>query len=261
MLTALLNNKYLIRELVARDVHTRYVGSLVGVFWSVLNPLLQLILYTIIFAGVLEQRFDEKGTTGRFALYLFCALLPWMAVQEAVSRSARSFIENSNLIKKIRFPLEVLPMGNVLSALVHQCLGTAILVVALVIDRSMNYRALPLLLLLLAFQLSMMYGLSLAVACLNVFIRDVAQILGVVFMLFFWITPIVYPRTRAPGASVWILNLNPLTHMVEAYRFVFLGNPVPSTPGVVYWVLFSIGAPLFGAFILKRTRRDLVDLI
>ncbi len=261
MLTALVNNRYLIRELVARDIHTRYLGSLVGIFWSVLNPLLQLVLYTVIFAGVLEQRFDEKGSTGRFALYLFCALLPWMAVQEAVTRSAQAFIGNANLIKKIRFPLEVLPMGNVLSALFHQFLGTFILVVALMVDKSLNYRALPLALLLLFFQMVMMYGLAVAVACLNVFVRDVAQILGVAFMIFFWITPIVYPKTRAPGSLRWILDLNPLTHMVEAYRWTFMGNPAPSTVGIAYWVAFSVVSVLLGNLVLSRTRRHLVDLV
>lgn len=261
MFSALLHNRYLIRELVARDVYTRYIGSLVGIFWSILNPLLQLILYTIVFAGVLDQRFDEKGSTVRFALYLFCALLPWMAVQESVTRSSQAFIGNANLIKKIRFPLEALPLGNVLSALVHQLLGSVVLVIALLVDGSLSYRTLPLVALLLLCQMSMMYGLSLTMACLNVFVRDIAQILGVGFMLFFWITPIVYPKARAPGAFRWVLDLNPLTHMVEAYRYAFIGNPLPSWPGVAYWVLFSIGVTLAGGRILKRSRRDLVDLI
>ena len=103
MLTTLLNNKYLVRELVARDIRSRYVGSVVGVFWSILNPLIQLGLYTVIFSVILKGKIGDDGSTGRFAESLFCALLPWMALQEGVTRSSRTFIENSPLIKKVRF--------------------------------------------------------------------------------------------------------------------------------------------------------------
>jgi len=93
MLSTLLDNKYLIRELVSRDIRSRYTGSVVGVFWSILNPLIQLILYTVIFSFVLKQRFGEDPSTGRFAEYLFCALLPWMALQEGVTRSSRTSLK------------------------------------------------------------------------------------------------------------------------------------------------------------------------
>ncbi len=261
MAKVLLHNRYLIRELVSRDIHTRYVGSLVGVFWSVLNPLLQLSIYTVIFGKVLEQRFDETASTGRFALFLFCALLPWMAVQEAVTRSARSFIENANLIKKVRFPLQVLPLSVVLSAFAHQCLGTLIFLAVLVANQSLSWRTAVLALPLFALQLVMMQGLSLMVACLNVFVRDIGQILGVAFMLLFWLTPIVYPKSKAPASFRWILEANPLTHMVEAYRSVFMGHPQLPVAGLLYWGLFSAAALWFGGLTLRRTRKDLVDLI
>ncbi|MFQ5740281.1 MAG: ABC transporter permease [Acidobacteriota bacterium] len=261
MVRVLLDNKYLIRELVARDIHSRYIGSVIGLFWSILNPVIQLALYTTIFSGVLKQRFEETGTTGRFALYLFCALLPWMAVQEAVTRSARVFIENSNLIRRIQFPLEVLPFSLVASAFIHQCLGSLILLIVLVVEQSFRYQMWGFVFLLFALQLVMMYGLALTVACLNVFFRDIAQILGVVFMLFFWITPIVYPKSQAPGAFGWVLALNPLTHMVQAYRHIFLGSPRPPTVGLMYWLAFCFAACWLGLFVLKRTRRQLVDLI
>ena len=254
-------NRFLLRELVTRDVQTRYIGSIVGFFWSILNPLVQLALYTVIFAGVLEQRFGEDGSTGTFALYLFCALLPWMSIQEAVTRSSRTFIENSNLIKKVHFPLPVLPCSLTISAFIHQCIGTAVLLLVLVFNQALSYETCFLLLFLFALQLILMYGLSLAAACLNVFFRDIAQLLGVLFMIFFWMTPIVYPKTKAPGLFRWILELNPLTHMVEAYRFVLLGSPRPSIPGVFYWVACCFLALCAGHVILRRTRKELVDLV
>ncbi len=260
MLTVLAANRYLIRQLVARDVRLRYVGSLVGFFWSILNPLVQLALYTVVFGSILGARFDEDPSIGRFALYIFCALLPWMAVQEAVTRSARTFIENSNLIHKVRFPLQVLPETLVISAFIHQCAGTLIFAAVVLFVQGLP-AALLLLPLLFLFQLAMMNGICLAMACLNVFFRDIAQVLGVAFMFFFWMTPIVYPRSKAPAVFAWVLNLNPLTHMVEAYRYVFLGHPVPSLAGFIYWAVFCLLALGLGRMVFQRTRRTLVDHI
>jgi lipopolysaccharide transport system permease protein len=257
MLTTLLNNKYLIRELVVRDLKSRYIGSIIGIFWSILNPLLQLVIYTVIFSHVANLRFP-----GAFALYLFCALLPWMALQESVVRSARTFIENGILIKKVRFPLEVLPFSMVSSAFVHQLLGTVIFVLVLVGYQALNVDLFGFVFLLFGFQLLLMLGLSMIVACLNVFFRDIAQMLGVMFMLVFWMTPIVYPKELAPTAVFQLLlNLNPFTHMVEIYRFVFLGSPPPSLAGLGYWLLFSIAVYYLGYFVLRRTQRELVDLV
>jgi ABC-type polysaccharide/polyol phosphate export permease len=261
MLKTLLDNKYLVRELVARDIRSRYVGSIIGVFWSILNPLLQLVLYTTIFSLVLKEKLGHDSSPGSFAAFLFCALLPWMAVQEGVTRSSRTFIENGVLIKKVRFPLEVLPFSVVLSALFHQFLGTLVFMTILIVNQSLNVNFFALVFILFVFECFMVYGLSLAVACLNVFFRDIAQILGVVFMLLFWITPMVYSKSRAPGAFLWVLNLNPLTHMVEAFRFVFLGGDLPSMPGLIYWLVSCVGVYYLGAFILRRTRNELVDLV
>ena len=261
MFATLLYNKYLIRELVTRDVRGRYVGSIIGVFWSILNPVLQLTLYTVVFSTVMNMRFGDDPSWGRFALYLFAALLPWMALQEAIIRSSRSFIENAHLIKKLRFPLETLPFSVVFSSFIHQLLGTVVFVLVLIAIQAFNTRFFALVFLLFVFQIVMTYGLAVTVACLNVFFRDIAQIIGVLFMLMFWITPIVYPKNRATGLFQTLLNCNPLTHMVEAYRFVFLGNPTPSAWGVLYWIMFSFGAYLVGQFVLRRTRRELVDLL
>ena len=261
MLSSLQRHKHLIRELVTRDIRSRYVGSVAGLFWSILNPLLQLALYTLVFSLVLETRFGPEASTGVFALNLFAALLPWMAIQEGVVRSARTFIENANIIKKQRFPLEALPFSVMISAVVHQLLGTAVFLVVLAVAQLTDFRFLVLIFPLFAVQILMTYGLAAMAASLNVFFRDVAQLLGVLFMLFFWVTPIVYPRSRAPEPYRFLLALNPLTHMVEAYRFAFLGAPEPSLWGLVYWGVLSLGFYRLGRFVLDRTRNQLVDLL
>lgn len=261
MLASLKDNQYLIRELVGRDVRSRYVGSLLGIFWSILNPLAQLCLYTVVFGLVLEIRFGEEASTGRFAEYLFCALLPWMAIQESTVRSAVGFIERSNLIKKMRFPLETIPMSLVFSAAIHQIAGTAVFLVVLLARGSVELKFLPLAIPLFALQIVMMLGLAMFISALNVFFRDVAQVIGVIFMALFWLTPIVYPKAKAGGLFELVLNLNPLTHMVEWYRFSFFGNPEPSLQGLAYWVAFSFVAFFLGRTVLRQTRRELLDLL
>jgi lipopolysaccharide transport system permease protein len=223
--------------------------------------LLQLVLYTVVFSIVLGIRFGDEISTGRFAEFLFCALLPWMAIQESTVRSATSLIENSNLIKKMRFPLETIPFSLVVSAAIHQLLASLVFVTVIIGTGSFSAErsivAFPILLV----QMVLMFGLALSISCLNVYFRDIAHVISVGFMLLFWLTPIVYPKSRAPETFRLVLDLNPLTHMVEAYRWALLGAESPALSGVLYWALFSGALYYLGKRVLRNTRKELVDLI
>ena len=173
MLAILVRSRYLIQEFVTRDVRSRYLGSILGMFWSILNPLFQLILYTIIFSLVLKVRFGPGETTGAFALIVFCALLPWTAIQESTTRSARGFLEHSNLIKKLSFPLETIPFSYVCSAAIHQILGWIVFLIILLVFGSLQIQHLFLLPILFLVQVVLMFGLALIFGCLNVFFRDI----------------------------------------------------------------------------------------
>lgn len=260
MLSVLASNRYLIRELFWRDVRSRYVGSAVGLLWSIVNPLALLAIYTFV-ARIFLWKLGEEGSAQSLAPRIFCALLPWIAFSEGVTRSAASFLENANLIQKQRFPLEVLPLKTVLSAVFHQLIGTAVLVAYLIAAGGMSWAnawALPL---LLSVQIAMSLGAGLAVASLNVFVRDIGQLLGLAFLALFWATPIVYQRGMAQTTTALLLGLNPLTHMAEAYRWAFLGTAGPSWQGLAYWVGSSLIALAAGRAILNRTRKDIADFL
>jgi len=259
--STLVDSRALIRELVGRDIKTRYLGSLLGLFWSVLNPLAQLLLYTVVFSLFLGLKFGAADTTGRFAEYLFCALLPWSALQESTVRSARCLLDQSNLIRKMRLPLEAIPFTMVCSALVHQCLASLVFFLVLSLRGSLEWTTLPLILPLLLVQGILMYGIGLAIATLNVFFRDIAQIIGVVFMFLFWLTPIVYPLDMVPARYLPLLELNPLTHMVGAYRYAVLGAAAVSWSGIAYLCVVSLLAFWVGHRLLRRSRAILVDLV
>lgn len=252
---------FLLTQLVARDFRLRYVGSLAGVFWSVLNPLLQLLLYTVVFSVVLGARLGESRDPGQFALYLFAALLPWISLQEGTLRSATSFIEHSTLIQRVRFPLYLLPLSLVCSSLLHQILGIAVFFIILLSAGIFGGFNLVLIVPLLAFQFLLMAGMAMGAASTTVYIRDLTQVLGVLLMLIFWLTPIVYAQSAAPEHLQWVFDLNPLTHMMEGYRFALLGTPRPSLPGLLFWALFSLSIFWIGVLLLRRTRKEIVDLV
>lgn len=260
MRSVLFENVYLIRELVARDIRSRYVESLIGLFWSVLNPLLLLALYTFVMAGVFGRAGSQESTWA-LAARIFCGLLPWLALQEGVIRSAQTFLEHGNMIKKLRFPLEVLPFKVVLSAVIHQLIGTVILIVLASAIGELSLLRLVALPIILIVQVAMMYGLGLAVAVLNVFFRDVGQLLGIVFLALFWTTPIIYLRSTPASRIGWVLSFNPFTHMIEAYRWIFLGYQAPSTAGIGFWIAFAVAALIVGRVVLVRCRGDLLDFL
>lgn len=261
MLASLFSNRHLVWELVARDVRSRYTGSVLGLFWSVLNPLLQLLLYTVVFSLFLGGKLGEGGGTGHFAASLFCALLPWSAIQESTVRSARGFLDQSNLIKKARFPLEVVPLSLVCSALIHQMIATVAFLVILLATGLLDITTLAVLIPLLVVQASFMYGSAMLIATANVFFKDIAQIIGVVFMFLFWLTPIVYPKSVVPDEYLFLLDLNPLTHMVEGFRYAVFGTSEFPLWGIVYWGILSVALWVLGARLLRRAHSDILDLV
>lgn len=248
-------------ELVARDIRSRYTGSILGLFWSVLNPLLQLLLYTIVFSVFLGDKLGQKPGTAEFAALLFCALLPWSAIQESTTRSARGFLDQSNLIKKAQFPLEAIPLSLVCSALVHQLIATVAFAAILGITGTLSLRTLPALIPLILLEGLLMYGIALIISTVNVFFQDIAHVIGVFFMFLFWLTPIVYPRSAVPDDYMWLLNVNPLTHLVAAFRFAMFGSPAFPTGGTVYWAALAVAGLIVGNWMLRRSRAEILDLV
>jgi lipopolysaccharide transport system permease protein len=251
-----------VRALVARDLRSRYVGSALGAFWSIAHPLLQLATFTFVFATVMKVRVaDAGGTDVPFVLYLACGLFPWLAIQESVTRSATCLVDNPTLVKRVVFPVEVLPVQLACSAMVHQLIGTVMLLALMAafgFPPRFSLLALPL---LLAAQLVLSVGLGWAVAALHVYFRDTAQALGVLLPVWFYLTPIIYPQHLVPPFLQPVLALNPLTPLVQAYRDVFLYGLVPSGLGALWLAAASLGVLTVGAMIFTRARGEFADLV
>jgi lipopolysaccharide transport system permease protein len=257
---------FLLRELVRRDFQGRYAGSLLGFVWSLVQPLWMLLLFTFVFSTVMKVSPVGPAAgqlrTQHFAIFLFGGLLPWLALHEGVLRSSTAITENASLVKKLRFPSEILVLAVVLAALLHEAIAAAIFLVVLACVGELSWGGLPLLLVAVPLQIGMTLGLGLMVAAVHVFFRDTAQILGMVFNAWFYLTPVVYPLALVPGRFRGWLELNPLTPLVGLYRQAFLGGgslaPVPGTGrlAVAAAVLLSVGFWLF-----RRLKRAFADEI
>jgi len=253
---------FLLRELVKRDFQGRYAGSLLGFFWSFVQPLWLLLLFTFVFSKVLKMPAFDAGNRGRhFATFLFCGLLPWIAVQEGVLRSSTSITDNSMLVKKLRFPAEVLVLAVVLAALLHEAIAAAVFLVVLAVVGDLAWGGLPMLLVALPLQLLFTLGLGLMLSAVQVFFRDTAQLLGMLFAGWFYLTPIVYPLSAVPpDLRPWI-EWNPLTPLVELYRQAFLRGRLALVPGTAG--LAAIAAVLLcaGFWLFRRLKVAFVDEI
>jgi len=251
---------FLLRELVKRDFQGRYAGSALGLVWSFLQPLWMLLLFTFVFSTVMKISL-AGARTGHFAVFLFSGLLPWMAVQEGVSRASTAVTDNSSLVKKLRFPAEILVVAVVLAALLHEAIAALIFLGVLGFLGELAWGGLPLLLLAVPLQLALTLGLGLLLGAVNVFFRDIAQVLGMVFTGWFYLTPIVYPAAAVPARFRGWIALNPLTALVELYRQSFLGGAPALVPGTGALALAAAVLLCAGFLLFRRLKAAFVDEI
>src|SRR5215203_5070346 len=204
-LANLLKYRGLIQSLVVRELKARYRGSVLGFFWSFVNPLLLLLIYSFVFAVVLPG--THPAETEPYALFMFCGILPWTWFSSSLSESANVLIGNGNLIKKVLFPAEILPIVTVLANMVHFFLGLPILAAFLIYYRHPPDLAdifwFPI---IVVVQLVLTLGLALLVSALTVHFRDLKDLLGNLLTLWFFATPIIYPMQQAPENIRWALN-------------------------------------------------------
>jgi ABC-type polysaccharide/polyol phosphate export permease len=243
----------LIQSLVARELKARYRGSVLGFFWSFVNPLLLLLVYSFVFKYVLPARFKDID---HYELFLFCGILPWTWFSSSLLESSGVLISGGNLIKKVLFPAEILPIVTVIANLVHFLLGLSILAIFLVYyQRPLNFVELAWFPVAVIVQLVLTLGCALLLSALTVHFRDVRDILGHLITFWFFATPIIYPYFQMEAWQMRILNLNPFTHLAITYQeILYFKGPV----GHWKWLL-AVGAAsvvffLFGYFVFDRLR-------
>jgi len=266
-LARLFRYRGLIQSLVARELKARYRGSVLGFFWSFINPLLVLSIYSFVFAYVIPRA--DTDSLRPFALFMFCGILPWTWFSSALLESANSLVAGGNLIKKVLFPAEVLPLTSVLANMVHFFLGLPILAVFLIYSNvgsgthrwpdPMNLFWLPVVVLV---QLVFSAALALIFSALMVHFRDLRDILSNLLTLWFFSTPILYSIKEAPGLSKRVLDLNPMTHLIVSYQEILF---FPGAVGHWRWLLAtgvaSVALFLAGYWLFDRLRDSFAEMV
>ena len=258
-LQQLLRYRALIQSLVARELKARYRGSVLGFFWSFVNPLLLLLIYSFVFTVVMPGIHPPELEP--YALFMFCGILPWAWFSSSLLEASSVLIAGGNLIRKVLFPAEVLPIVTVLAGLVHFCLGLPILAAFLVYYRvPVTPSDLAWFPVVVIVQLVLTLGLALLVAALTVHFRDVRDLLSNLLTLWFFATPIIYPLSQAPEEVRWMLNLNPFTHLAISYQEVlFRPGPFMQWKRLLAVGVFSVMVCLLGYFVFDRLRETLAE--
>lgn len=262
MSRSLRHHLFLLKELVKRDFHGRYAGSLLSFFWSFVQPLWMLLLFSFVFSTVMQLKLAEYGIpTDNFGVFLFCGLLPWTAIQEGLQRASTAITDNAVLVKKLQFPTEILILSVVLGALLHQAIAGGVFLLVLAILGELSWTSLPWLAVAVPLQLMLTLGLGLLLASSQVFFRDTAQFVGMVLTGWFYFTPIVYPLQMVPDWIEGWIAANPLTPLVALYRSAFLGAEFHLWWQAGAMVVAAVLSSLSGAWLFRRLRPAFVDQI
>jgi homopolymeric O-antigen transport system permease protein len=258
-LRKLLRYRGLIQSLVARELKARYRGSVLGFFWSFINPLLLLLIYSFVFNVVMPG--SRPADLEPYALFMFCGILPWTWFSSSLSESANVLISGGNLIKKVLFPAEILPIVTVLANMIHFFLGLPILVVFLIYYRApLQVSEVIWFPVVVLVQLVLTIGLALIISALTVHFRDIRDILSNVLTFWFFATPIIYSMKQAPPSGRQFLNVNPFTHLAISYQeILFYPGPFGHWKWLVLTAAGSVVLFLVGYFLFDRLRDSFAE--
>ena len=255
------SHRDLLANFVGRDLTSKYKGTFIGLFWNVINPLVMLALYTFIFSVIFKVKFGTSGSTGNFALYLFCGMVPWIAFSESVSKGTAIIMAHQNLVKKTVLPLEILPTYGVLSAAITECVSLTILLIAVAVvlkQISVFLLFLPVLLLL---QIFFALGLALFVASISVFIRDMEHLVGLGLIVWMFMTPIMYPETMIPERVRFLVWINPMALLISMFRSVVLEGAMPELWKLCAFTGWAVVVFFVGLAYFRNTKWEFADVI
>lgn len=261
MLEGLWRYRSFISSMVRREFQVRYLGSVLGAVWSILNPLAMIFIYTVIFGQVMRAKLPGVDDGTSYGIFLCAGLLPWTMFVETLQRCTSVFVDQGNLLKKMAFPRASLPVIVVLSSLLNFAIIFGLLLVVMALfGRTPGWSLLGFLP-LLALQQAIAIGLGVALGVVNVFFRDVGHVVGILVQFWFWFTPIVYPVTILSDRLQSLLYLNPMTTLVAGYQGILLRGETPSWLLLVPHAVLAVGALAIGRRVFHRLSGDLADAL
>ena len=250
-------NLYEYRELlktsVKKEVRGKYKNSFLGVLWSFLNPLLQIAVYALVFPLIM------KSSETNYTVFICCGLIPWTFFATAINRSSFTIVENGGIIKKVFFPREILPISVVTSEMINFIISTVI-ILAFVLFYGLGLTKYiffyPLILLV---QYILLVGISFIVSSLTVYIRDLQHFIGVLLQLLFYATPVAYASKVIPDNFQWIMKLNPMSYVIDAFRDIFYYQQMPNIQALMIVLGLGLSLCVIGYLIFSKLQKGFAE--
>jgi lipopolysaccharide transport system permease protein len=263
MVRSLWAQRDLIGQFVVREVVGRYRGSALGLLWSLVNPLVLLLVYTFIFGVVFKGQWPQRtsDSLAGYALILFCGISAYNIFAEVVGRAPVLVVGVPNYVKKVVFPLEILPVSSLGSALFHGAVSLSLVVLGNLLISGRLAWTLPLLPLVALPLVFLALGVGWLLASLGVFVRDIGYTVALVIQVLFFATPIFYSFESIPAPFSTVLRLNPLASIVENFRRVILWGELPSWGGLALWTALTFGIMVVGYAFFMKTKKAFADVI
>lgn len=263
MIGSIWRNRSLIGQMTRREVLGRYKGSLLGVLWSFFNPLLMLAVYTFVFSVVFRARWSTTAeeTKLQFAVILFVGMIVHGLFAEVLNRSPSLILSNVNFVKKVVFPLEILPIIALCATLFHTMISLLVLLVAFLVFNGFLHPTIIYAPLVLFPLIVLVQGLAWILASLGVFVRDISPTMAIVTTIMLFMAPVFYPITALPEGVQVFVQANPLTFIIEQSREVLIWGRVPDWKGLLNYFAMSIAVAWVGYYWFQKTRKGFADVL
>ena len=254
-------HRELIQMMAWRNFTARFRGSFGGLFWSLFHPLVMMVIYTIVFSLFLKIRFSTDASPFTFSIYLLCGLLPWTAFSEGLQASKDIIRSNVNFVKRVVFPLEILPLSAALTSSIQQVFGFLLLIPLVWLLTSSLHWTLFFVPVIIALQLLFAIGLNWIIASLAVYLPDFGQVINLLLTVWMFLTPIFYPLDVVPPRALIIFQLNPMAHLVKMYRGVFMTGEIPGLVTFFGTAFFCMVIFLLGYFWFMQSKKGFADVL
>ena len=254
---------YLIKELSVREIYSRYKGSMLGIFWAVLTPVGMLLVFTFVFGEIFRAKWPGSELSGKvdFAINLYIGLSVFWFFVDVLGKAPNLIVSVPNFVKKVVFPLEILPVVSLISGLFHFCINIAIIVVALLITKGELYLSVMLLPLVIVVTFPLLAGVGLLFGALGVYVRDISAVIGVAINMLMFLSPVFYPLSAIPQNLQWLFELNPITVIIESFRGAFMYGAYPEWDKLGVYLVFSLVVWFLGYKVFNATRGGFGDVI
>jgi lipopolysaccharide transport system permease protein len=253
--------RYFILSSIRTEFRTKFSRSKLGGLWMVINPLAMVLVYALVLSQIMTAKLPAVTTKYAYPVYILSGVIGWTLFSEILSRCLNIFIDNGNLLKKMAFPKLVLPLIVIGSSLVNFSLLFFMMFIVFGFLGHTPYHELHWLLLIVLLTVCLAAGLGIFFGVLNVFVRDIGQVLNVILQFWFWLTPIVYMLKIVPDNYHWLILLNPLTGLVLGYQNILLYDRAPDLELLIYPIFFTIISLFLAMLIFKKASEEMADVL